>query len=69
MIDFKKIINIKTNNDLTNFILKKPIFQGNYLFHYLIELNNLDGLKLKKWPIYIENIDGLNGFHIADILL
>ena len=64
-IDFKKIINIKTNKNLNNFILNKPIFQKNYLFHYLIELNNLDALKLKKWPIYIENNDGLNGFHIA----
>ena len=65
MIDFKKIINIKNNNDLTKFILDKPIFQKNYLFHYLIELNNIDGLKLKKWPIYIENSDDLNGYHIA----
>jgi hypothetical protein len=64
-IDFKKIINIKTNKNLNDFILNKPIFQKNYLFHYLIELNNLEGLKLKKWPIYIENNDGLNGFHIA----
>jgi hypothetical protein len=64
-IDFKKIINIKNENNLNGFLLNKPIFQKNYLFHYLIELNNLDGLKLKKWPIYIENNDGLNGFHIA----
>jgi hypothetical protein len=64
-IDFKKIINIKNKENLNNFISNKPIFQKNYLFHYLIELNNLDGLKLKKWPIYIENNDGLNGFHIA----
>ena len=61
-IDFNKIINLK---NLNNFILDKPIFQKNYLFHYLIELNNLEGLKLSKWPIHIENNDGLNGFHIA----
>ena len=61
-LDFLKIINIK---NLDNFILNKPIFQQNYLFHYLIELDNIDGLKLSKWPIYIENNDGLNGFHIA----
>lgn len=64
-IDFKKIINIKNQKNLNNLILDQPIFQNNYLFHYLIELNNLEGLKLKKWPIYIENNDGLNGFHIA----
>ena len=64
-IDFKKIINIKNKKNLNDFVLNKPIFQKNYLFHYLIELNNLNGLKLKKWPVYIENNDGLNGFHIA----
>lgn len=64
-IDFKKIINIKNNKSLNDFIINKPIFQKNYLFHYLIQLNNLTGLKLKKWPIYIENNDGMNGFHIA----
>ena len=64
-IDFKKIINIKKKKNLNDFILNKPIFQKNYLFHYLIELNNIYGLKLKKWPVYIENNDGLNGFHIA----
>jgi len=64
-IDFKKLFNIKNNKNLNEFILNKPIFQNNYLFHYFIELNNINGLKLKKWPIYIENNDGLNGFHIA----
>ena len=64
-IDFKKIITIKNTKNLNGFILNKPIFQKNYLFHYLIELNNIEGLKLKKWPIYIENNDGLNGFHLA----
>jgi len=64
-IDFKKIININNQKKLNDFILNKPIYQNNYLFHYLIELNNIDGLKLKDWPIYIQNYDGLNGFHIA----
>ena len=64
-IDFKKIINIKNKKNLNNFILSKALFQKNYLFHYLIELNNLDAIKLTKFPIYIENNDNLNGFHIA----
>lgn len=64
-IDFVKIINIKTKDDLKNFSLDKPIFNSNYLFHYLIMLDNLKGLKLVHFPIYIENNDGLNGFHLA----
>lgn len=64
-IDFKKIINIQNKSDLKSFPLDKPIFQFNYLFHYLIMLHNLDGLKLQKFPIYKENNDGLNGFHLA----
>ena len=65
MIDYKKIINIKNMKDLKKYSLNKPIFQNNYLFHYLILLNNINGLKLTKFPIQIENIDGLNGFHLA----
>ncbi len=64
-IDFKKIINIKNKSDLMDFQLDKPIFQTNYLFHYLIQLGNLSGLKLQKFPVYIENNDRLNGFHLA----
>ena len=64
-IDFKKIINIKNVSDLKDFSLDRPIFHSNYLFHYLILINNLNGLKLQKYPIYLENGDGLNGFHLA----
>ncbi len=64
-IDFKKIINIKNKQELNEYPLDKPIFQSNYLFHYLILIGNLDGLKLSNFPIYIENNDGLNGFHLA----
>ena len=64
-IDFKKIINIKNKEDLKEFPLDKPLFQTNYLFHYLIQIGNLDGLKLMKFPIHTENTDGLNGFHLA----
>jgi hypothetical protein len=64
-IDFKKIITIKNKSQLDEFNINKPIFQNNYLFHYLIQLGNLDGLKLAEFPIYIENNDNMNGFHIA----
>ena len=64
-IDFNKILNILTKEDLNNFELNKPIFMNNYLFHYLIIFNKLDILKLFKFPIYKENEEGLNGFFLA----
>lgn len=64
-IDLKKIINIKNKSELKEFPLDKPIFQANYLFHYLVQLGNLTGLKLQKFPVYLENNDGLNSFHLA----
>lgn len=64
-IDFKKIINIKNKQQLKEFSLDKPIFNSNYLFHYLVSIGNLDALKLEKFPVYLENNDGLNAFHIA----
>ena len=64
-LDFEKIINIKNKQDLKDFQIDNPLHQGNYLFHYLIMFNNLEGLKLTKFPVFIENSDGLNGFHLA----
>jgi hypothetical protein len=64
-IDFKKIIKIKKKKDLINYKLDKPIFLNNYLFHYLIIFKNLKGLKLYNFPIFIENNNNLNGFHLA----
>ena len=64
-IDFKKIINIKNKSDLKDFDIMEPIFQNNYLFHYLIYLNNFDALKLNEFPVFKENEDDLNGFHMA----
>lgn len=64
-IDLKKIINIKNKSELNEFDTDKPLFLSNYLFHYLILLGNLPGLKLKNFPIYIENNDNMNGFHLA----
>ena len=64
-IDFETIIKIKSNKKLKKFNIKKPLFLNNYLFHYLILVNNLEALKLTTFPIYIENTDNLNGFHLA----
>jgi len=64
-LDFKKIINIKNKNDIKNYNLEIPLFNNNYLFHYLIILKNITGLKLTTYPIYKQNNDGLNGFHLA----
>ena len=65
LIDFIKIINIKNKQDLKYFSIDKPLHQGNYLFHYLIIVNNIEALKLTKFPVFKENFDGLNGFHLA----
>jgi len=65
IIDFKKIIEINTINDLQKFKINEPIFHNNYLFHYLIIFNKLDTLKLIKFPIYEENNEGLNGIFLA----
>jgi len=64
-LDLKKIINIKNKNDIKNYKLDIPLFNNNYLFHYLIILRNLEGLKITEYPIFKENNDGLNGFHLA----
>ena len=64
-INIDKILNIKTKDDLKKYDLNKPIYNSNYLFHYLIQLDNLNGLKLYKVPIYETNNDNLNGFHLA----
>jgi hypothetical protein len=71
-IDLKKIINIKTKQELNVFLSKYkindpllPLFRQNCIFHYFVMLGNLDGLKLKKFPVFLENNDGLNCFHLA----
>jgi hypothetical protein len=64
-VNYEKIIKIKSLNDLNKYNLNKPLFKNNYIFHYLIIVGNLKGLKLQKFPVYIENIDGLNCFHLA----
>lgn len=64
-IDFETIIKLKSNKKLKKFNIKKPLFLNNYLFHYLILVNNLEALKLTTFSIYIENTDNLNGFQLA----
>ena len=64
-INYNKIIKIKSLEDLTFFQIDKPLLNKNYIFHYLTIVDNLDGLKLKKFPVFIENNDGLNCFHLA----
>ena len=34
-------------------------------YHYLILVNNLDGLKLTQFPIYKVNNNDMNGFMLA----
>ena len=65
MINYKYILNISNMNELLKYDINKPIFKNNYLFHYLIIVGNLKALKLTRFPIYIENNDNLNGFHLA----
>ena len=64
-IDFKKIIEINNLSELKKYKINQPIFMENYLFHYLIMFNKLDILKLVEFPIYHENEESLNGFHLA----
>jgi len=51
--------------DLENYNPNKPIFYNNYLFHYLIMLDKLDILKIKKHPIFHFNEENLDGFMLA----
>ena len=64
-LDFKKIVDIKSVNDLKKFKLYDPLFNNNYLFHYLIIFDKLDILKLHTFPVYKEDDNGLNGFFLA----
>jgi hypothetical protein len=64
-INFKQIISIQNIKDLNKFKLDKPIYFNNFLFHYLIEFNKLNILKLYKFPIWKENEDGYNGIFLA----
>jgi len=65
MIDFNKISKIKTKKDIKKYKIDEPLFLSNYLFHYFIMTDNLKGVELVKHPIYKENNEGLQGFHLA----
>lgn len=65
MIDFEKILKIKNKKDISKFKINEPLFLSNYLFHYLIMTNNIEGMKIVKHPIYKENNEGLQGFHLS----
>ena len=78
-ISFEKILNIRTLDDLYYFLssyfrsknkilselVNIPLKNNNLIHHYLILFNNIDAIKLTKYPIYKENDDNLNGFHLA----
>ena len=64
-IDLVKISKIDGKRKLKKYKINKPIFLNNYLFHYLILTNNLNGLKLSNFPIYRINNNDENGFHLA----
>lgn len=64
-LNLKKIANIKNKKELMQFKLNKPIYENNYLFHYLILFDKLEILKLYKFPIYKENNENLNGILLA----
>ena len=65
MINFNRISKIKTKKEVTKYKLDEPLFLSNYLFHYLIMTNNIKGMEVVEHPIYMENDEGLQGFHLA----
>ena len=64
-IDIHKIIKINKLSHLKNYVIDAPIYNSNYLFHYLILANNLKGLKLTNFPVNKVNSDNYNGFMLA----
>lgn len=65
MINFDKISKIKTKKDIKKYKIDEPIFLSNFLFHYLIMVDNIKGMEIVKHPIYKENNEGLQGYHLA----
>ena len=64
-IDVMKIGRIKKKSQLKHYSINKPIYNNNYLFHYMIITNNIVGLKLTKYPINKMNDDDYDGFMLA----
>jgi len=65
IIDIIKIGKIKKKSQLKRYSVNKPLFNNNYLFHYLIISNNIEGLKLATFPVNMVNDDNYNGFMLA----
>ena len=64
-INIIEISKIKKLSQLKKYNITKPIYNGNYLHHYLIIANNLTALKLTRFSInMIDNYD-TNGFILA----
>jgi hypothetical protein len=71
-MNYDKIINIKSIKDITvngklKYNLNKPIdiYNNNYLFHYLVNNNNIKILDKYQYPIYNFNNDNLDGIMLA----
>lgn len=64
-IDLVKIGKINKITELKKYPLEEPYFYNNYLFHYLIITNNLNALKMHKFPVQKLNEDGYNGYMLA----
>nr|QFG74764.1 MAG: hypothetical protein [Megaviridae environmental sample] len=64
-INYVKFSKIKSKEQLKKYDLYKPIFLGNYVFHYFILTDNLKALQLTKYPVHFQNNDGYNGFILA----
>ena len=64
-IDLIKISKIKKKSQLKKYKINKPLNNIDYLFHYMIIVNNIVGLKLTKYPVNMINSDNYNGFMLA----
>lgn len=68
---FDKILKIKSKKDLlksngkVKYSLNKPINNGNYLFHMLINMNKINLLDEFDYPIYKFNYEDLDGIMLA----
>lgn len=65
MIDFSKISKLNSLKEIKKYKIDRPLFLNNYLFHYLIMTNNTNAMRLIDFPIYKENDEGLQGYHLA----
>ena len=64
-IDLMEIGNMKDKKTIEKFGVNKQLLNGNYLFHYMILTNNINGLMSTWHPIYNTNNDGYDGIMLA----